>query len=84
MAGKWDRQKFFLLFVGFFGVVDLFSDKFEFIAAVFFQRPVETGLVAHVTLPGVDGYFQKQAVLVTVNEYLLYFLEMSALFAFFP
>jgi hypothetical protein len=78
------RQQVFLFFVSFFGVVDLFCDKFKLFTAAFFQCAVETGLVADVTLAGIDGYFEEEAILVTINEYLLYFLGMSAFFAFFP
>ena len=74
----------FLFFVGFSGVVNFFCDKIEFVADFFFQCAVETGLVADVTLASVNGYFQEEAILVTIDEYLLYFLEVSAFFAFFP
>lgn len=37
-----------------------------------------------MALAGIDGHFEQEAVLVAVDEYLLYFLEVSAFFAFFP
>lgn len=73
-----------LFFVDFFWVVDFFCDKIEFFAAVFLQRTVKTGLVTYVALAGIDGYFEKQTVLVAIDEYLFYFLKMPALFALFP
>jgi hypothetical protein len=76
--------RFFLFFVSFAGVVNFFCDKFELFAAALLQRPVETGLVAYVALASINGYFQKQAILVAIDEYLLYFLGVSAFFAFFP
>jgi hypothetical protein len=37
-----------------------------------------------VALACIDGHFKHEAVLVAVDEYLLYLLEVPALLAFFP
>ena len=70
--------------VNFFGVVDFFCDKFELFAAAFLQGPVKTGLVACVALAGVNSYFENKAVLVAIDKYLLYFLEVPTFLTFFP
>ena len=75
---------FVLLFVSFFGVVDFFCDEFQLVVTVPLQLPVEAGLVADVTLAGINGHFQEKVVLVAVDKYLLYFLCVAALFALFP
>jgi len=74
----------FPFFVDFFRVIGLFCDKFQLFAATLFQGTVETGLVACVALAALDRYFQKQAILVAVDKYLLDFLDVAAFFAFFP
>ena len=37
-----------------------------------------------MALAGFDGHFKDEAILVAINKDLFYFLEMTALFAFFP
>jgi len=49
-----------------------------------FFNTVEAGLVADVALAGVNGYFEDEAVLVAIDEYLFYLLKMAALFTLFP
>ena len=77
-------QDLALFFVGFLRIVGLFCDKYELSAVFLLQCPVKAGLVADVALAGIDGYFQNQAVLVAIYEYLLYSLEVAALLAFLP
>jgi hypothetical protein len=72
------------MFIGLFRVVDLFCNKLKLLCGIGSQRPVKTGLVADVALAGVDGHFQNQAILVTIDEYLFDFLPVAAFFAFFP
>ena len=73
-----------LFFVGLFRIVDLLFDKLQLFIEFLLQCPVKTGLITHVALAGIDGYLENQAVLVAVDKYLLHFLAVAALFAFFP
>lgn len=62
------------LLVDFFRIEDLLCDEIQLFVSVFLQCPIETGLITDVALAGIDGYFENQAILVTIDEYLLYFL----------
>ena len=73
-----------LLAVSGFRVVNLLRDKFQLRAGVSLHRPIKTRPVANVALARIDRNLQNQAVLVAINQYLLDFLKMPALFALFP
>lgn len=78
------RRVFVLFFVGLFRIVDFLFNKGQLFIGIFLQCPVKTGLIAHMTLAGVNGYLDNQAVLVAIDKYLLNFLPVAAFFAFFP
>ena len=78
------RRDLALLFIDFFRIIDLFCLKFQLFIGALVQYPVKTGLVTDMTLAGIDGYFENQAVLVAINEYLFHFLEMAAFLALLP
>ena len=75
-----------LFTVDFFWVIDPFCDEFQLVVCVILrlQCTVKTGPITNVALPGIDGYFENQAVLVAIDQYLFYFLEVAALLAFLP
>ncbi len=75
---------FALGFVNFLGVIDLLCDKLQLFVTAGLQCPVKAGLVSDVALAGVDGHFKDNAILVAIHEYLFYFLNVSAFFAFLP
>jgi len=70
--------------VCFLGVEGLFGDKLQLFGVVSFYSPVKAGLVADVTLAGINGDLENQAVLVAVNKYLLDLLNMAGLLTLGP
>ena len=69
-------DKFFLFFVNLVGVEDHFSNEFQR-TGFGIDFSVKAGLVADVALAGIDGDFQKDAILVAVDEDLVNLLEMA-------
>jgi len=70
--------------VSFLGVVDLLCDKLELVFTARFECAVKARLVSDVTLSGIDADLKHNTILVTVDKYLLYLLDMSGLFSLFP
>ena len=73
-----------LFLVGLTWIIYLFSDEFQPFRAFLYHGAVEAGLVADMALSGIDGDFQQKAILVAIDEYLMYFLDMTAFFALLP
>jgi len=73
-----------LLPVDFFGIVNLICDKFQPFVCVLLQSTVKAGPITNVALASIGDYFENQAILVTIDEYLFYFLDVAALLALLP
>ena len=73
-----------LLLICIFGNIGFFGDQVEFAGVGFIDFAIEAAIISDVTLAGINGNLQQQAVLIAVNENLFYLLEMAGLLTFFP
>ena len=74
----------FSLLINLVRVVDFFRNEFKFILGIIPQRPIKARFISNVALALLNGYFENEAILVAIDEYLPHFLDVSAFFALFP